>query len=180
MTIPIGSVITKFQNTFILTDPWYIRGLELWRKVLAIPEPGNALGVSGVVPVKVVSDLINDRVNVFFDISDLDSIFDPDGLQLPKDKANGLFQGDLSAVPKLGSNIQKIESISPIENNSQEGVQVLYFDCTSLPNIDSADAVSTAQVSSANTEINSTLPMVDEMSDNTVTFSFNILNLTSV
>ena len=80
----------------------------------------------------------------------------------------------------MASNIQKVESIAPIQSVSQEGVEVLYFDCTVLPNIDSADAVSTSQTSSDNTEVNSVLPMVDEFSGSTVTFSFNILNLTSV
>jgi hypothetical protein len=180
MTFPLGSVITKFQNTFILTDPWYIRGLELWRKVLTIPILPDALGLTGLLPVKVVPDTVNDRVNVFFDIADLDSVFDANGLQLPRDKANGLLQGNLSSVPKVASNIQKVESIAPIQSVSQEGVEVLYFDCTVLPNIDSADAVSTSQTSSDNTEVNSVLPMVDEFSGSTVTFSFNILNLTSV
>ena len=32
--IPIGTVVTKFSNTFIRTDPDYVQGLGLWRQVL--------------------------------------------------------------------------------------------------------------------------------------------------
>jgi hypothetical protein len=179
MTFPIGSVITKFQNTFILTDPWYIRGLELWRKVLTIPQPANALGVLGLLPVKVVPDVANDRLNVFFDILNLNSVYSAEGTKLLRNRAYGLFQGDLSNIAKA-PNIETIKSIAPIQNVSQNGSEVIYFDATVLPEIDNADAVSITQVTSANTEINSTLPMVDAISNSTVTFSFNILNLTSV
>jgi hypothetical protein len=179
MTIPIGSVITKFQNTFILTDPWYIRGLELWRKVLTIPQPANVLGIIGLLPVKVVPDVTNNRVNVFFDMLNLDSVFSAEGTKLLRNKAYGLLQGDLSNIANV-STVGTIQSIAPVQNISQEGTQVLYFDITLLSDIDSVDAVTTAQTSSDNTEINSTLPMVDETSNNTTTFSFNILNLTSV
>lgn len=87
MTIPLGSVITKFQNTFILTDPWYIRGLELWRKVLTIPKPDTSLGILGLLPIKVVSDIVNNRLDIFFDILNLTSVFSNDGTQLLKNKA---------------------------------------------------------------------------------------------
>ena len=179
MIFPIGSVITKFQNTFILTDPWYIRGLELWRKVLTIPQPADALGVLGLLPIKAVPDTINSRLNVFFDILNLNSVFSSGDTQLLRNKAYGLLQGDLSNIANV-STVGTIQSIAPIQNISQEGVEVLYFDITLLSNIDSVDEVTTVQTSSDNTEINSTLPMVDETSNNITTFSFNILGLTSV
>ena len=179
MTFPLGSVITKFQNTFILTDPWYIRGLELWRKVLTVPQPADALGVLGLLPIKVLPDTINNRINVLFDILNLDSVFSSEGTQLLQNKAYGLLQGDLSNIASV-STVGAIQSIAPIQNISQEGVEVLYFDITLLSNIGSANTVTTVQTSSDNTEVNSILPMVDETSNNTTTFSFDILNLTSV
>ncbi len=179
MTLPVGTVLTKFRNTFMLTDPWYIKGLELWRQVLTEQLPEGSLGITSLLPIITIDDGFNNRVNVRFSTNSLLSVFDNPDTQLPKNKAHSILQGDLSAIHQ-STNISKVATEAPIQLVSQEDTEVLYFDIVSLSKLDIVDSVETTNSNLNVAGVSSELPMVATTSDDIVTFSFNVLNLSPV
>lgn len=179
MTLPVGTVLTKFRNTFMLTDPWYIKGLELWRQVLTEQLPEGSLGITALLPIITIDDGFNNRVNVSFSVNNLSSVFDNPGTQLPKNEAYGILRGDLSSIHQ-STNISKVATEAPIYSVSKEDTEVLYFDIVSLSKLDTVDSVATTNSDLNIAGVFAELPMVATTSDDIVTFSFNVLNLTPV
>ena len=188
MPAAIGTIITKFNNTFILTDPQYITGLELYRQVLTPPQAEDIHGIGGVLPIVTTNDTFNDKINVSFNIAGLDAIANASGTKTPKALAFGMLQNGLSTSPQAPK-INQVVAIAPIQSVSQQGVDVLYFDIGVLPQesiTEPADierkyniALKDYNVNSS-VQITSDLPMVDEVNGDVATFSFDITDLNYV
>ncbi len=188
-SLPIGTVVTKFSNTFILTDPQYIQGLELWRQVLTPPKAGDIHGIAGVLPIIARNAVTTETVNVSFDINGLDPITNTSGTLTPRNQAFAQLQNGIGTAPSaLG--INKVNTILPINSVQQSGLNVLYFDIQSLPQQTisrkedealrkSKVAVKPYNVNSS-VQITSDLPMVDDLQGDIATFSFDISDLNYV
>jgi len=187
-TLPIGTVVTKFSNTFILTDPQYIQGLELWRQVLTPPKANDIHGIAAILPVVTRNSTTTEAVNVSFNIGALASVFANTGVYTPKNKAFAQLQNGIGTAP-TAPGINTINTILPINSVKQSGLDVLYFDIEGLEQmtITIAEereqkykvAVKPYNVNSS-VQITSDLPMVDEVNGDVATFSFDITDLNYV
>ena len=184
--LPLGSIITKFNNTFILTDPQLTKGLELWRQVLLPPVADNLSGLAGVLPIVVQNLSLADAVNVSFDINNLPAVGEATSLLTPLTRANAMLQNGKGASPVV-KGVKSINAILPVNKVEQEGLFVLFFDIKALPLAEitePADRKYNVAVKPYNgrsgIEITSDLPMVDEVSGDTATFSFDITDLNYV
>ena len=188
-SLPIGTVVTKFSNTFILTDPQYIQGLELWRQVVLPPEAGDIHGIAGVLPIVTRNSVTTEAVNISFDIGSLGSVFANTGVYTPRNKAFAQLQNGIGTAPSAPG-ISTVNTILPINSVQQSGLDVLYFDIESLEQMTislaedkalrkSKVAVKPYNVNSS-VQITSDLPMVDEVNGDVATFSFDITDLNYV
>ena len=186
--LPIGSIVTKFNNTFILTDPQYTRGLELWRQVLVTPDTEDVYGISALLPIVAENITFPDKINVSFDINSLKAISVVDTVSL-KNKAFAILQNGIGTSPTV-KDIKSVVAIAPVATVQQEGLNVLYFNIESLPahtlsrQEDEALRKSKVAVKAYNVrsslDVTSDLPMVDEVNGDVATFSFDITDLNYV
>jgi len=187
-TLPIGTVVTKFSNTFILTDPQYIQGLELWRQVVLPPAAEDIHGIAGVLPIVTRNSTTTEAVNVSFDIGSLASVFANTGVYTPKNKAFAQLQNGIGTAP-TAPGINAVNTILPINSVKQSGLDVLYFDIESLEQMTLSKGEDRAQKYkvavkpynvNSSVQITSDLPMVDEVNGDVATFSFDITDLNYV
>jgi len=184
--LPLGTVITKFSNTFILTDPQLTKGLELWRQVLTPWIPDDLSGLAGVPPIIVQNLILPDAVNISFNIIQLPAVGEVTSLITPFTRANAMLQNGKGASPAV-KGIRKINTVLPVNHVEQEGLFVLFFDIKALPLVEitePADRKYNVAVKPYNgrsgIEITSEPPMVDEVAGDTATFSFDITDLNYV
>ena len=189
-TVPLGTTSTIFNNVFINTDPYYVKGLNLWRQVLLPPEAGDITRITGVQPIIVQQNETAQTLNVSFSIVDLPLV--PSLSQ--KGQAHALLQNPSSNFPGFAPKGQLIKTELPVKHLSNKGAAVLYFDITALPRekIDSEgnryssygtkkNKISVKPYNGSNgVNITSEAPMVDEVIGSTATFSFDITKLPKV
>ncbi len=189
-TVPIGTTATFFNNVFINTDPYYVKGLNLWRQVLLPPEGGDITRITGIKPVIVQQNQSANTLNVSFSIVDLPLV--PSLSQ--KGQAHVLLQNPASNFPGFAPKGQLIKTELPVKHISNNGAAVLYFDITELPREEIANEgnrysdygsrknkISAKPYNGSNgVNITSEAPMVDEVIGSTATFSFDITKLSKV
>ena len=186
-TIPIGTTVTTFNNTFINTDPQYVRGLNLWRQYPGIPEAADVTELSGVLPI-VVNQSASNTIKVSFDIQALPAT----NAKTQKSKAYTILNN--SNLPVFAPASQTINTILPVKHVQNNAKAVLYFDITSVPRAEiGKEGNRYSDYGSRKTRISvkpyngsngvnviSELPMVDEVRGDTATFSFDITKLPKV
>ena len=185
----VGTVITKFNNSFIYTDPYFIQGLGLYRQVLAAPEPGDLFGLGAILPI--VSQALSEpapTVNISFNIKDLQPVQAAAQNKSLLSKSYRLLQQPFDSLPVMAKKNMNIKTIEPVRNVRKGGAAVLFFDITSLQRTDIVGiGVGFSDTSknkyrvrikdynkSNGVNIDSEAPMVDEVIGNTATFSFDI------
>jgi len=188
-TIPIGTVVTKFSNTFIRTDPDYVKGLGLWRQVLTPPVPDDIYGIAAILPIVATNTVTTQSVNVSFDIDGLDAIGTAVGTYSDKNKAIALSSAGPSALPGAPQ-IKQVNTILPVESIKINGADVLYFDIGALEahtlSRKADEALRKSRVAikpynvNSSVQITSDPPMVDEVNNDVATFSFDISDLNYV
>ena len=188
-TIPLGTIQTRFNNTFINTDPDYVVGLNLWRQVMGIPESADVTGLGGVLPI-VVNQLVENRsVNIFFNIVGL-----PSSTASKTQQSQAYSFLNQPTLPVFAPASQVIKSVAPVQHVRTEAKAVLYFDIKSVPRAEigsegnmysdygsKKNKISVKPYNGSNgVNITSEAPMVDEVVGDTATFSFDITKLPKV
>ena len=183
------SVFDKFNNTYVATDPGYVKGLELYRLVLVPPLPRDITGLGAILPIIANTNRRDQSVNVSFSIVDLPNSMS----KTPEAQAFNLLQLPLSELPGFAPQGQTVQTVLPVKHVSKVGGAVLYFDITSLQRVEilsNGDRYSTygnhprhTRISvkpynkSSGVNITSEPPMVDTVVGDTATFSFDITEL---
>ena len=188
-TIPLGTVVTKFSNTFIRTDPDYVKGLGLWRQVVLPPVPDDIYGIAAVLPIVATNLTSTQTVNVSFNINGLDAIGTSVGTYNDKTKAIALSSAGPSTLPSAPQ-IKQVNTILPVESIKIDGADVLYFDIGALEahtlHRKADEALRKSRVAikpynvNSSVQITSDPPMVDEVNGDVATFSFDISDLNYV
>lgn len=194
-TLPVGTVVTEFNNSFIFTDPFYINGLGLYRQVLKAAEPGDVFGLGAILPI-VSQSLASPAptVKVSFNIEDLKPITDAPQNKSLLSKSFQLLQQTSSSLPVMAPASMTIKTIEPVRHVRKAGAAVLFFDITSLQRAEiiglGSGYVDTSRQkykvtlkgynNSNGVNIDSEAPMVDEVIGSTATFSFDITTLPKV
>ena len=183
------SVFDKFNNTYVATDPDYVKGLELYRLVLAPPIPRDITGLGAILPIVAATQRQNQTINVSFSIVDL-----PNSMSSTvESQAFNLLQLPLSELPGFAPQGQTIQTVLPVRHVSKAGGAVLFFDITSLQRVEilsNGNRYSSygsnprhTRISvkpynkSSGVNITSDPPMVDSVVGDTATFSFDITEL---
>jgi hypothetical protein len=191
---PIGTIQTIFNNTFILTDPGYVNGLPMWRQIIDTPESGDVTGLGAILPIATAPPVEFGVVKVYFDIKSLDQY---GSTKNPENLAFNLLQQPLSSLPSFAPGGSTVRTIPPIQHVYSQGRSkaVLYFNMKSLEKeiIGSEGSMRSSYGKkkksrvtlkdyngSNGVNIDSELPMVDQVVGNTATFSFNITQLPKV
>ena len=188
-TVPLGTIQTRFNNTFINTDPDYVVGLNLWRQVMAIPESADVTGLGGVLPIVVNQLVANKSVNVFFNIVGL-----PSSTATKTQQSQAYSFLNQPGLPVFAPSSQIIKSVAPVQHVRSDTKAVLYFDIKSVPRAEigsegnmysdygsKKNKISVKPYNGSNgVNITSEAPMVDEVLGDTATFSFDITKLPKV
>lgn len=187
--IPIGTVVTKFSNTFIRTDPDYVIGLGLWRQVLTPPTGDDIYGIGAILPIVAVNSANIDKINISFNIDGLDAIGTAVGTYSDNSKAIALSSAGPTALPGAPQ-INQVNTILPVESVKINGANVLYFDIGALEahtlGRKEDEALRKSRVAikpynvNSSVQITSDPPMVDEVNNDVATFSFDISDLNYV
>ncbi len=188
-TIPIGTIVTKFSNTFIRTDPDYVQGLGLWRQVVLPPKADDIYGIGAVLPIVALNSANVDKVNVSFNINGLDAIGTSVGTYSDKSKAIALSSAGPTALP-TAPGINQVNTILPVESIKINGANVLYFNISALEahtlGRKEDEALRKSRVAikpynvNSSVQITSDPPMVDDIQGDIATFSFDISDLNYV
>ena len=190
ITVPIGTVATFFNNSFINTDPYYVKNLSLWRHVLLPPESPDITRVTGIKPVVVQQNDSAKTLNVSFNIVDLPLT----ATLSQKGQAHQLLVNPSSNFPGFAPQGQSIKTQLPVKHIANNTATVLYFDITALPREEIGsegdrystygsrkNKISVKPYNGSNgVFITSEAPMVDEVIGSTATFSFDITKLSKV
>ena len=188
-TIPLGTVVTKFSNTFIRTDPDYVQNLGLWRQVLVPPVADDIYGIGAILPIVATNSVAPTSIRISFDINGLDAIGTAVGTYSDKNKAIALSSAGPTALP-TAPQIKQVNTILPVESIKIKGANVLYFDIGALEahTLDRTadEALRKSKVAikpynvNSSVQITSDPPMVDEVNGDVATFSFDISDLNYV
>ena len=186
--LPLGTTQQAFGSTYIYVDPQYINGLGMWRIYPGIPEAADVTGLGAILPI-VSTDLGPESVKVSFNIAGL-----PSGGIEAKPKAFNLLQQSTFSLPGMAPAGQTINTILPVNHVRAADKAVLYFDIAGLDKaeivghgvgyVDTRPQKYKVAVKDYNNSngvnIDSETPMVDEVTANTATFSFDITTLPKV
>jgi len=189
-TIPLGTIATVFNNTFIYTDPQYVNGLQLWRQLPAVPESTDVTGLGGILPVVVQQETAQKTVNVSFNIVGLPLVTS----KSQQAQAYSLLQQPYNSLPGFAPKAQSIRTLAPVRHVTKSDAAVLYFDIKSVPRAEIGsegnmyssygsrkNKISVKPYNGSNgVNITSEAPMVDEVLGDTATFSFDITKLPKV
>jgi len=188
--VPVGTVSTFFNTSFINTDPYYVKGLDLWRHVLFPPEAADVTRVTGIKPVIVQQDDSTNSLNVSFNIVNLPLTASLNS----QEQAHVLIRNPSSSFPGFAPNSQAIATKLPVKHITNTAATVLFFDIKALPRAEicsegnryssygsKKNKISVKPYNGSNgVNITSEAPMVDEVAGSTATFSFDITKLPKV
>ena len=193
-TLPIGTVSTFFNNSFINTDPYYVKNLDLWRHVLVPPTDGDLTGFLGLLPVVVKPIAADQSVKISFDITDLPATTAALTNKSLLTTSLSVLEGKSPGFKVIAPASMSVKTILPVKNVRQGSVAVLFFDITELQYTEvlghGGNYVNTGfqkykvtikdYNNSNGVNIDSVPPMVDQVIGSTATFSFDITTLPSV
>ncbi len=189
-TTPIGTVLTAFNNTFIKTDPYYVKNLNLWRHILVSPDSPDVTRLSGLQPIVVQQQEVNKSINVSFTITGLPSVVGLTG----QSQAFAVLGQPVSSFQGFAPKSQTIKTELPVRQVKSNAATVLYFDIKALqpsklgvegnryaPYGSRKNKISLKAYNGSNgVNIVSDPPMVDQVIGDTATFSFDITKLPKV
>ena len=188
MTTGVVEVFNRFGRTFVLTDPGYVKGLEIFRDVNAVPERRDITGLGAILPIIANTDKQNQSVKVSFSITELINVTNNG-----KSEAFNLLQQPAHELAGFAPAAQTIKTVKPVQHVSKNGAAVLFFNIGSLSPVLIASAgnkyssygsrAKKTRISvkpynkSSGANITSDPPMVDTVVGSTATFSFDITEL---
>ena len=192
-TLPIGTVKTQFNRSYVLTNPFNNRNIYEWRPT-NVPTGEDAIGIVGIPPIMSTENVNTGAINVSFSISSLAEI---------DTKAKTTYitdwviasRSDKRFLPNLRNATIKISGEEPIIANQNLNVAVLSFNPSSLQQISlhgpRTQPRKSRESSSMNVALRSynrdnavvlsaTAPMAESTIGDNTTFSFDISALSSV
>ena len=192
-TLPIGTVKTQFNRSYVLTNPFNNRNIYEWRPT-NVPTGEDAIGIIGIPPIMSSENVNTGAVTVSFSISALSEIDTKAKTAYITDWVVAA-RSDKRFLPNLRNATINIEGEEPIMVNQNRNIAVLNFDPSSLEAMSlhgpKTQPRKSRESSSMNVALRSynrdnavvlsaTAPMAESTIGDNTTFSFDISALSSV